>query len=253
MLEFVRNRTGEVLPDKASSLLREQSAIDRLARIGRYSLYLFLLLLVVGVISFATLRPILVLPRIRLAPGFAMRNLATTEPLYSDSLRGQFTLYSFTYAECLEDGDACETSFDEFEQLANDYFSTADTDIPLKFVTILLDEALDPAWLDARPLDHLPDDWVFLHGDPLETRYVVGQGFNLFYAPAGSAGYHTNYVPSTFVLVDGLGIIRSEYRAGRPDLSLLARDIDLLQVEYQNREGVGRIGYEAAHLFVCYP
>lgn len=222
------------------------------ARSGRYALYLFLSLLVVGVISFATFRPILVLPRIRLAPGFALRNLATAEPLYSDALRGQLTLYSFTYAACLDAEPTCETSFEELAQLANDYLGTAKADLPLTFVTILLDETLDQTTLTERA-DSMPADWILLHGDPLETRYVVGQGFNLFYASAGSTGYEANYVPSTFVLVDGLGIIRSEYRSGRPEPALLARDIDLLHMEYQNRKGVSRIGYEAAHLFVCYP
>jgi len=55
------------------------------------------------------------------------------------------------------------------------------------------------------------------------------------------------------VLVDGLGIMRAEYRTGAPAPELIARDVNLLVKEAANSDGIARLGYEAAHLFLCYP
>ena len=55
------------------------------------------------------------------------------------------------------------------------------------------------------------------------------------------------------MLVDHLGIMRAEYRTGALDPALLARDVNLLLEEAANSQGVVRLGYEAAHLFLCYP
>ncbi len=47
--------------------------------------------------------------------------------------------------------------------------------------------------------------------------------------------------------------MRAEYRTGALDPALLARDVTLLLEEAANSQGVVRLGYEAAHLFLCYP
>ena len=56
-----------------------------------------------------------------------------------------------------------------------------------------------------------------------------------------------------FILVDGWGIMRAEYRTAAPEVDLIMRDIDLVTTEARNSTGAARYAYEAAHLFVCYP
>jgi len=87
--------------------------------------------------------------------------------------------------------------------------------------------------------------------DPLKQ--VVGGGFEVFYGPTkeGELG-----LEPALVLVDGAGIIRREYRArdvgGLPDVERLMSNIALLQQEARSSDGISRLAYEAAHLFVCY-
>ncbi len=61
--------------------------------------YLFLVSLVLFVSYFAIFRPITVLPRITLAPGFIFTNTAE-ESVTSEDFRGGLTLYSFSYTGC---------------------------------------------------------------------------------------------------------------------------------------------------------
>ena len=210
-------------------------------------------LLVVGVISFATFRPILVLPRIRLAPGFSFQKLFNSNSLYNDELRGGLTLYTFTFSECLNDAN-CPQNLEALSELYDTYSTITPEDpeafLTLNMVTVLLDKELSSFEIDEGTIS---ENWHIVHGDELQTRYVVGQGFQVFYAEKGEGGREANYVNPKIVLVDGLGMIRGEYRRGFPEPVILTRDVNLLQEEFLNRQGVNRIGYEAAHLFVCYP
>ena len=61
------------------------------------------------------------------------------------------------------------------------------------------------------------------------------------------------YKRQRYVLVDHLGIMRADYRTGVLDPALLVRDVNLLVEEAANSDGIARLGYEAAHLFLCYP
>ena len=57
----------------------------------------------------------------------------------------------------------------------------------------------------------------------------------------------------SLMIVDGLGILRAEYRRGIPPVEIALRDIDLLLTESRNSTGLTKYAYEAAHLFLCYP
>lgn len=212
-------------------------------------------LLVIGVIAFATFRPILVLPRIRLAPGFSFQNQFNERSLHNDDLRGGLTLYTFTFSECLSD-PTCPQNFETLSKLYHTYSTiepgTPEATLPLNMVTVLLDKKVSEFPIEIRN-EEVPENWHFVHGDDLQTRYVVGRGFQIFYAEKGEGDRETSYVNPKLILVDGLGMIRGEYRRGVPDPAILTRDVNLLQEEFLNRQGVNRIGYEAAHLFVCYP
>ena len=58
----------------------------------------------------------------------------------------------------------------------------------------------------------------------------------------------------TMVLVDGWGIVRGIYNdRQRPiDVDNMIEHLTGLQKEVEASDGVGRLGYEAAHLFLCY-
>lgn len=219
--------------------------------------YLFLLLLVVVVLSFSLLRPITVLPRIALAPGYAFTD-QDGRLVTSEDLRGQFTLYSFSYSHCLDD---CPLSIEELATLRQQLEQSPTGDVAVTLVTISLDPERDtPAQLAAWLGRHAPAagalvDWRLLSGDADRTRLVVGNGFELYYNQmdrADGLGYAVDFEPR-FVLVDGWGIMRAIYRTAAPDPLAIARDLRLLQQEARHSQGVGRLAYEAAHLFMCYP
>jgi len=93
-------------------------------------------------------------------------------------------------------------------------------------------------------------------GDIRTITPCVGGGFGVYFSPpdlqAGDDSPRVKFDPR-YVLVDHLGIMRAEYRTGAPDPTLIARDVNLLLEEAANSDGVVRLGYEAAHLFLCYP
>jgi len=220
-------------------------------------LYVVALVITLSIVAFNIIRPITVLPRIAPSPGFALTD-ASGQPATSEDQRGHFTLYSFTYLDC---GDACPQSLADIDALRRAMGERLPAGTPLSFVTITLDPERDTvARLGDAVAELAPDQgafgWQLLTGDPLRTRYVVGGGFNVYYsdpqeATADAPG-RVAFDPR-YVLVDQLGIMRAEYRTGALDPDLLARDVTYLINEAENSQGVARLGYEAAHLFLCYP
>ncbi|MEW5988003.1 MAG: SCO family protein [Chloroflexota bacterium] len=219
--------------------------------------YLPLFLLVVTVLGFSLLRPITVLPRITLAPGYAF-----TDPdgrlVTSEDFRGKLTLYSFSYSHCLDD---CPLPMETLATLRQQLEQSPTGDVAVSLVTISLDPERDtPAELSEwvgpyEPAEDALIDWRVLSGDVDRTRYVVGNGFEVYYNQGDRADeldYAVDFEPR-FVLVDGWGIMRAIYRTAAPDPLAIMRDLRLLQQEARHSQGVGRLAYEAAHLFLCYP
>ncbi|MCB0037708.1 MAG: SCO family protein, partial [Anaerolineales bacterium] len=210
-------------------------------------------LLVLGVILFAVFRPILVLPRIRLAPGFVFNN-QYGEAVTNEDFRGQFTLYSFTYTQCEQDN--CPLSAAQISEVHQILNEIVPSDMDFGLVTISIDPEEDTADVLAEHMatldvaENTAVPWVFASGEALRTKYVVGGGFRVYYDKDSSTGMR--FTPR-YVLVDPAGIIRAEYGTAVLDFDILHRDIDLLVEEMRNSSGLGRYGYEAAHLFVCYP
>ena len=209
------------------------------------------LLLAGGSAAFAIFQPITVLPRITLAPGFNLFNQAGAR-ISNEALRGQVTLYSFSYTDCSED---CLQSGADIaavrEQLAN---TVTNGRLP-QFVTITLNPEQDtPArlgeftnqWLN----DQNPIPWQWLTGDSQQVRYTVGGGFDLYYAMEENG--RIKFQPR-YILVDRLGMIRARYFEASPNIDILLRDINFLAEEATNSEGAQALAYEAAHLFLCYP
>ncbi len=56
-------------------------------------------LVMLGVAAFVIFQPIKVLPRMQLAPGFALTD-EKNERLTNEDMRGQFVMYNFTHTGC---------------------------------------------------------------------------------------------------------------------------------------------------------
>ena len=206
--------------------------------------------LVVGsVFAFVTFQPIQVLPRVRLAPGFSLID-STGSLVTSEDMRGKFTLYAFSYASC----DSCE-SIDETMREVQAQLPGADTrGFPVRLVTISVDPDDTPddltAYADSVGAD--PEVWTFASVE--DDRFlgdVVAGGFNAFFDTRDDGSIRLD---QSFVLVDGNGIIRNEYKYETRTSSSerIIRHLGVLAEEAKNSNGAASLAYEAAHLFLCY-
>jgi len=204
---------------------------------------------VVGLLAFIILRPIQVLPRIMLAPGFIVLD-QDAQPLTSEDLRGAITLYNFSYAACRQ---PCPDTL-AVMQLVRERLSEVDTlGVPVRLLTLSVDPAHDtPAVLRALGKRYAADfkQWQFATAEAERLKHLVGGGFGVYYQAQPDGMIRLD---PALMLVDGNGLLRAEYRTGSPNPDIILRDIRLLAVEAVNSAGPGRLAYEAAHLFVCYP
>ncbi|MCB8942723.1 MAG: SCO family protein [Ardenticatenaceae bacterium] len=210
------------------------------------------LLLAIGSAAFAIFQPITVLPRITLSPGFNLVN-QDGEQISNESLRGQITLFSFSYVGC---GGSCTQSGDDIAAVRKQLEMVLGNGRSLQFVTISLDPEQDtPERLGSFTQQWLGENtripWQWLTGNSQQVRYTVGGGFDLYYTEAEDSS-HIRFQPR-YVLVDSLGMIRARYFEAEPAIDILLRDIDFLTNEAANSEGAQALAYEAAHLFACYP
>ncbi len=201
-----------------------------------------------GVIWFSTARPILVLPRITLAPGFYLTD-QNGERFTSEALRGELTLYNFTYSQC--EAPCVQTSF--FMREVQSRLPEVSSSVPINLVTFSIDpERDDVAQLQAfaEEMGVDPTVWHVVTGGAAQLKSVIGGGFGVYYKAEEDGRFKLD---DAFFLVDGSGIMRAEYRTASPDMDIILRDLKLLAEEVDNSEGIYRLAYEAAHLFSCYP
>jgi protein SCO1/2 len=227
---------------------------DRLTFRWWHVLVLLLALVLVALVLFVTLQPVQVLPRMTLAPGYALID-QDGAPLTSEDARGAITLYNFTYTGCV--APACPETGTAMRAI-HDRLHTLDTQgIPVRLVTISFDPERDTpavmkAW--AQALGAHPGHWSVATGDPVALKNVIGGGFRAFYEQQPDGTFRFD---PAWVLVDGNGIIRARYKTGAQNAALdpeiVTRDLGLLTTEIANSTGPGRLAYEAAHLFLCYP
>lgn len=200
-------------------------------------------LAVLAVSLVVLLRPVQVLPRAGLAPGFA---LATSEgaTTTSEDLRGAIVLYSFV-GGC---DDPCAPVAPLVRAVQARLPELGAEAPPVRLVTITVDPAQDPAVTAAR-LGAEPAHWTVLGGEPTRLKQVVGSGFGVFYGPAADGRVA---VEPALRLVDGWGIVRAEYRAPLPSAERVLRDLRLVTDEARASTGAARLAYETAHLLACY-
>jgi protein SCO1/2 len=204
-----------------------------------------------AVLAFAILQPVKVRPRIGLAPGFAFTDMHGA-PLTSEDMRGKLVFYNFTYAGCSEPCPQTTTTMAQIQELVGGMDLGG---LPVEFVTISFDPQRDtPARLQelaaASGANVDAPKWHFVTGPAERVKNVVGGGFRVYYAPDEEGGF--TFDP-TIVMVDGNGIMRGIYERTMPDMATMERDVKLLLAEVQNSTGPGKLVYEAAHLFLCYP
>lgn len=207
-------------------------------------------LLGVAVLSFAIFQPIRVLPRIALAPGYHLIDQDGAR-LTSEGVRGNVVVYTVGYAGC---GARCEATMSTLREVqARLGEVVGPEDVAVRLVTISIDSERDtPAALAsaAAAVGADPEVWRFATGEAGALKNLVGAGLRVYYEPDGAGGYRLD--PALFI-VDGWGILRAEYRYRIPGADRLLRDIELVVREARATTGIGRLAYEAAHLFACYP
>ena len=218
----------------------------------RWVLIALAVIIVGGILAFATLKPIRVLPRIRLAPGFSMVDQDGNQ-LTSEDLRGTVTLYTFTYTRC--QSSQCQSLLNTLKEVDRRLPETGLEDVPFRIVVVSFDPQHDtPARLRAFAREQQVDlnRWSFVtHPDPVRLRYVIGGGFEVYYAPTEDGEFEFD---TAYILVDGWGIIRGEYRYQTlvPDTDRIVRHLGVLAQEIREAKGAAKVAYEAAHLFLCY-
>ena len=89
--------------------------------------------------------------------------------------------------------------------------------------------------------------------DPIDENSCNDVDNPLLAAAAAQADGSFKFDPA-FVLVDGWGIVRGEYRyqTMTPDSERILRHLGVLAEEVINSQGANSIAYEAAHYFLCY-
>lgn len=202
--------------------------------------------------AFAAFEPIQVLPRMHLAPGYAATD-QSGQVVTSEDSRGAVTLYTFAWAGC---GEECESLDDTMRTVRDRVAAEVDLgETPFRLVTMSFDPARDdPAALAAAAAESGADGdvWRWAAPDAAIARTVIGSGFRAFFEQQDDGDFRFDPV---FVLVDGWGVVRGEYRyatlAGTDDR--IVRHVDILGQELRNSSGVRSLAYEAAHLFLCYP
>ncbi len=213
-----------------------------------YALYGVVGAALLSLLAFAIFQPIKVLPRMSLAPALTLLDQSGAL-LTNEDLRGKIALYNFTYTRCVS---PCLPTTDVMRMLQAQLSQFDSRGYAVRLVTISIDELDSIKDLQglAQRVNADTTRWKFATGEKEKLKYALGGGFNLYYAATPDGGIT---VDPLFVLVDGWGIIRAEYRTASPAIERILRDIQLVITEAQNSVGAGRYAYEAAHLFLCYP
>ena len=217
--------------------------MPRVLKVGLALLGAFVVLAAVG---YAALFRLDVRPRLGFAPGFAL-TAADGSPLTSEDVRGGITLYTFDYAA---NDDPARQTAPVFRAVQDALDREGATDVPVRLVTVAFDgppperlrEAATEAGGDA-------EGWTWATGSDAVLRRTVRDGFGAYYERAPDGAYRFD---PTFVVVDGLGIVRARYRLGLPPPEALVADVRALAREARSAEGPLGLAYEAAHLFRCY-
>ncbi len=208
-------------------------------------------LFIAGAMAFVIFEPIQVLPRIRLAPGYAMLS-QDGSPVSSEAARGTVTLYNFAPTGCTTECEDMNRTMADVQAWVGTDLDLGDVDFRL--VTIALDPVENSDQLVEAAARSGSDgvNWIWIGGDQTTIENVAGTGFRRFFETQddGSIRFDPGYV-----LVDGNGVVRGDYRYQTlaDDSDKLTSHLQILADEIRYANGATAIAYEAAHLFLCYP
>lgn len=214
-------------------------------------LYGLLALLVLSVFSFKIFQPIQVLPRMQLSPAFNLTD-QDNNSLTSEDMRGKFTLYTISYTNCPTPCYNINETMQEVQFRLNEVQLDG---IEVEFVTISIDPERDTPEVLNTYAQTIGADTGIWHFATTENKSllktIIGGGFETYYEDKGNGEFA--FDPS-FILVDGWGIVRAEYRYATEVSSAdrIIRHLGVLAEEARNSKGTTRLAYEAAHLFLCY-
>ena len=201
--------------------------------------------------AFAIFQPIKVLPRMRVAPGYALMDQHGATVTSEDG-RGVVTLYSFAPLACDAECDELFATIDGVRTRAVTEVDLGE-DIDLRFVTIALadDPTADELAASAAASGADGEEWIWVGGEHERVRATVGAGFGIYFDVDGPDG--VDFDPG-FTLVDGNATIRGEYhyQAIADDADRIVGQLASLGTELRNSSGAAGLAYEAAHLFSCY-
>ena len=201
-----------------------------------------------GMLVLIVFRPVTVVPRLGLAPGYALVD-QTGGRLTSEDLRGAIAVYTLGYSSCRTRCFPTDSILGEVQARLGE---AELGDVPVRLVSLSIDPARDtPPVLDslARAREADPSVWTFATGEPSALKTLIGTGFELYYAEQDDG--QIAYDPA-FLIVDGNGLLRRKYRVGLPTADRLLNDLRLIAKEARAATGASRLAYEAAHLFACY-
>lgn len=203
-----------------------------------------------AIYAFVFFEPVQVLPKKGPAPGYQLVDQAG-QSFGSETLRGSLTLYAFSHSHCT---GLCAEVVDRQREV-QERLATTDIGLPVRLVTVSIDTEYDtPATLQtwATGLGARPATWTFLTGDAQSVRRLVSVGFGVFYSRNNNGDWDMD---ARLALVDGWGLLRAEYgtEAYVPSAERLLSDLKLVADEALAADGPGRMAYDAAQLFGCYP
>ena len=214
-------------------------------------IYSLLALIVLSAFAFKVFQPIQVLPRMQLSPAFDLTD-QNNERLTSEDLRGKFVLYTFTYTNCPAPCYNINETMQEVQSRLNEVQLDG---IEVAFVTISVDPERDTpevlkSYADTISADN--DKWKFATTtNKALLKTIIGSGFETYYEDKGNGDFAFD---PAYVLVDGWGIVRAEYRYSTEvtHADRILRHLGVLADEVRNSKGTTKYAYEAAHLFLCY-
>lgn len=237
---------GEIVSDSLSS---DEGEVDKARFKPVWLIYALLALLLITVLAFIVFRPILVLPRITLAPGYALTDQDGSR-LTNEDMRGKIVLYNITHTGCEPPCRQTSQTMQEVQSRLDELNKGA---VPIELVTISLDPENDSPEVLRSYAESLGADleqWHFVTGPVERLKMIVGGGFNVYFDHKDDG--RLVYDPA-LMLVDGVGILRAEYITGDPGADRVLGDMQYILDEVENSEGANKVAYEAAHLFMCYP
>lgn len=214
-------------------------------------IYSLLALIVLSAFAFKVFQPIQVLPRMQLSPAFDLTD-QNNERLTSEDLRGKFVLYTFTYTNCPA---PCYNINETMQEVQSRLDEVQLDGIEVAFVTISVDPERDTpevlkSYADTISADN--DKWKFATTtNKALLKTIIGSGFETYYEDKGNGDFAFD---PAYVLVDGWGIVRAEYRYSTEvtHADRILRHLGVLAEEVRNSKGTTKYAYEAAHLFLCY-